>query len=130
VLTGNTDVKDALQRLNDLTNEEARIASAELLRTTRSLGEGVRGVRRGVEDIVDELQGVHDNLEGVGEGVQDVLDTVQDVDVGLRGVSYGVQEINHNVQSVRDRMDRANRQHLSTLLSFILYLIHPHREHP
>jgi hypothetical protein len=46
VLIGNTDVEDALQRLNNLT-EEARIASAELLRTSRGLGDGVHRV--GVE---------------------------------------------------------------------------------
>jgi hypothetical protein len=74
VLIGNTDVEDALQRLNNLTEEEARIASAELLRTSRGLGEGVHRV--GVE------------------------------------------------------VDRANRQHFSTLLSLLLYLIYPHREPP
>ena len=40
MLIGNTDVEDALQRLNDLTEEEARIAYAELCRTTHSLCEG------------------------------------------------------------------------------------------
>lgn len=39
LLVGNTDVDDALQRLNDLTEEEARIASAELCKATHCLGE-------------------------------------------------------------------------------------------
>ena len=128
MLIGNTDVEDTLQRLNDLTEEEAQIASAEILKTTNSLGGSIQGVERGVEVIVDELQGVQGNLESVDEGVQDVLDTVQDLNVELGGVSHGVQEINRDVQSVRDRMDFADRQHFSTLLPLLLYLISPHRK--
>jgi hypothetical protein len=130
VLIGNTDVKDALQRLNNLTEEEDRIASAELWRTTHGLGEGVQAVERGMEDIVVEVQYVHDRVESVDEGVQDVLYTVQGLNVELRGVGHGVQDIDHNVQSVRDEVDCANRQHFSTLLSLFLYLIYPHREPP
>jgi hypothetical protein len=130
VLIGNTEVEDALQRLNNLTEEEARIASAELWRTTHSLGEGVQDVGRDVEDIVDEVQYVHDRIESVDEGVQAVLDTVQDVDAGLRGVGHGVQHIDHNVQSTRDEVACTNRQHFSTLLSLLLYLIYPYREPP
>ena len=110
MLIGNTDVEDALQRLNNLTEEEARIASAEHWRTTQSLGEGVQGVARDVEDIVDEVQCVHDRVGSVDEGVQDVFDTVQDVNIGLQGVDHGVQDIGHNVQRVRDNVDFANRQ--------------------
>jgi uncharacterized protein YoxC len=110
VLIGNTDVEDALQRLNNLTEEEARIASAELWRTTHSLGEGVQDVARDVEDIVDEVQYFHDRVESIDEGVQDVFDTVQYVNVRLQGVGHGVQDIGHNVQSVRDSVDSANRQ--------------------
>jgi len=44
VLVGNTDVKDALQRLDNLTEEEALIASAEHQRTTHSVVRGVQGV--------------------------------------------------------------------------------------
>jgi uncharacterized protein YoxC len=110
VLFGNDDVKDALQRLNDLTEEEARIASAELLKSTHSLDKGIQGVGRGVEGIADKVQWVHDKVETVDEGVQDVLDGVQEIDVRLRGVSHGVQDISHNVQNVHDQVVCADRQ--------------------
>jgi hypothetical protein len=48
----------------------------------------------------------------------------------LRRVGNGVQVIGHNVQSVGDKVDCANRQHFSTPLSLLLYLIYPHREPP
>jgi hypothetical protein len=102
VLIGNTDVEDALQRLDNLTDEETRIASVELRRATHNLGEGV---------------------QGVGRDVEDVLDTVEYVNLGLRGVGHGVQDIDHMLQSVRDNVNRANRQHFSRLLSLLLYLI-------
>ena len=130
VLIGNTDIEDALQRLDNLTEEEDRMASAEILRTTHTLGEGLQDVGRGVEDIVGEMQRVHDRFDSVHGRVQDVRDSVQDIDIGLRGVGHGVQDIGHNVQSVRDVVHCTNCQHFSTLLSLLLHLIYPLREPP
>jgi uncharacterized protein YoxC len=129
VLIGNTDVEDALQRLNNLTEEEARIASAELWRTTHSLGEGLQDVARDVEDIVDEVQYFHDRVESIDEGVQDVFDTVQYVNVRLQGVGHGVQDIGHNVQSVRDSVDSANRNLLRDSLRGLLSPPNPSTNH-
>ena len=51
-----TDVEDALQRLDKLTQEEARMAAAETLMITRGIDDKVK--------IVDE------RLEGVDERVR------------------------------------------------------------
>jgi hypothetical protein len=124
VLIGNTDVEDTLQRLKNLTEEEAGIASAELLRTSRSFGERIQVVGRVVQGIVNEVQCVQDKVESVDGGVQDILGTIQDVNAELQSVGHGVQDIDHNVQGVSYRVNCANRQHFSTLLSLFLYLIY------
>ena len=46
-LVGRKDVEDALQRLDELTQEEARMAAAETLTITRDIGDDVKGVIKG-----------------------------------------------------------------------------------
>src|ERR1700744_2268118 len=43
-LVGRKDVEDALQRLDELTQEEARMAAAETLAITRDIDDNVKGV--------------------------------------------------------------------------------------
>ena len=121
-LTGNTDLKDALHRLDSLTKEEALMASAELQRRIHSVDDGVRGIRRGVEDVDNNVQSVHSKVECVNKGVQDVHDTVQGVELRLRGIDNKVQDVDDKVQGVHNEVYQGNRQHL-TLLSSLINLI-------
>jgi hypothetical protein len=50
-LAGNTDIEDSVQRLDKLTQEEARMASAELLKVTHVVDGKVEDVHRKVQDI-------------------------------------------------------------------------------
>jgi len=84
-LIGNTDVEDVLQRLDKLTQEEARMASAELLRISHNV-EG-RVIR------VDEA------VQGVDKGVRDVGDGVKDVQTTVQGVDDKVDQLNRESQS-------------------------------
>jgi hypothetical protein len=70
-LAGNRDIEDSLERLDKLTQEEARMASAELLKMTHSVDSKVMGV--GGRD------------KGVEGKVQDVRGDVQDVDTDFGG---------------------------------------------
>jgi len=61
-LTGNTEVEDALRKLDKLTQEEARMAAAELLKITHSVDSKVegmdnrmKGVDRRVQDITSKM---------------------------------------------------------------------------
>ena len=45
-LIGRTDVEDALKRLDKLTDEEARMATAQVLRVTHAVAEDVDQVKR------------------------------------------------------------------------------------
>ena len=89
---GNRDIEDSLERLDKLTQEEARMASAEQLKMTH---------------------GVDDRVRGVGGQVQDVGNMVQDVD-------DRVQDIDSNVRGVDDKLDQANRSSsLQTLIAIL-----------
>jgi hypothetical protein len=50
-LIGRTDMEDALKKLDKLTQEEARMATAEVMRTTRAISEQVVEVITGAQFI-------------------------------------------------------------------------------
>jgi hypothetical protein len=54
-LIGRTDMEDALKRLDKLTHEEARMATAENLKATYAVGESVRGVADKMVAIDDRV---------------------------------------------------------------------------
>ena len=73
---GNTDIEDALQQLDRLTREEARIASAEQLKVVHSVEVKVVGIDERVQDVGADMQ-------NVGKKVEDVDNRVQGIDVKL-----------------------------------------------
>ncbi|KAI0276067.1 hypothetical protein BGY98DRAFT_1188059 [Russula aff. rugulosa BPL654] len=103
-LVGNTDVEDSLQRLDRLTQEEERMASAELLKVTHGVDDRVRDVEGKVEDVQDDVQDIGNKVQNVDGRVQDVQgdvhdvgDKVQDVDNRVQGISSDVREVNRSL---------------------------------
>jgi archaellum component FlaC len=93
-LTGNTDIENSLERLDKLTQDETRMASAELLIITHGVDNTVKSVEGKVEDVRSDVHGVGNKVEGRIHGdVQDVGSKVQDVD-------HKVQSIDRNVKRV------------------------------
>ncbi|KAN0118744.1 hypothetical protein V8E52_004855 [Russula decolorans] len=101
-LAGNRDIEDSMERLDKLTQEEARMASAELLKMTHSVDGKVMGVR-------DDVQDVRDNVQGVGSKVQNLRGDVQDVDNRVQDIG---KDISIRVQGVDDKLDQASRNQL------------------
>ena len=54
-LIGRTDMKDALNKLDKLTQEEARMAGAQNLKATDAVDERVKGVANTVKRIADDV---------------------------------------------------------------------------
>ena len=124
---GNRDIEDSLERLDKLTQEEARMSSAELLKMTHGVDGKVMGVddrvkgvegkmqviRENVQDVRDDMQGVRDNMQSVGNDVQDVCVNMRDVGDKVQDVDDRVQDIGKDisikVQGVDDKLDQANR---------------------
>jgi prophage DNA circulation protein len=125
-LMGNTEIEDSLQRLDTLTQEEARMASAELLKVTHSVDgkvmviddrvKGVEGkvqdVHTDVQDVGNKVQGVEGKVQDVRGDVQDVGNMVQGVDGRVQGIGSDVKDISSEVRLVRDvdnKLDQVNR---------------------
>ena len=118
-LTGNRDIEDSLEKLDRLTQEEARMASVELLKMTQRVDDKVMGVddrvkdvegkiRGDVQEVRDDVQEVRDNMQEVHDDVQEVRDDVQDIGNMVQSVEGrvcgDVQDIHDKVQDVDDRI--------------------------
>ena len=101
-LAGNTGLEDSLQRLDRLTQEEARMAFAEQLKIAQKIDDRVAAVQREVKGTRVDGQIVHCDLQGVGHGVQAIDNRVQ-------GIDTEVKDIFNKVQGVDDKFDRETR---------------------
>ena len=63
------DIEDALKRLDRLTQEEAQMAAAQLLKVTNTIDNRVG-------EIADNMLGVDNTVAGIGDQVQGVDDKV------------------------------------------------------
>jgi methyl-accepting chemotaxis protein len=99
-LVGNTDIEDSLSRLDKLTQEEARMASAELLKITHSVDGKVQDVRSDVQDVGNKVQSVEGKVQDVRGDVHDVGDKVQSVEGRIEDVRGDVQNVDHRVQTI------------------------------
>jgi peptidoglycan hydrolase CwlO-like protein len=99
-LVGNTDIEDSLQRLDRLTQEEARMASAESLKVTHDVDAKVMGVDYRVRDVQDDVQDVENKIQNVDGRVQDVQGDVHDVGNRVQDVDSRVQDIGSEVREV------------------------------
>jgi uncharacterized protein YoxC len=102
--------------LDNLTQEEAKMASAEQLKMTHSIDGKVMGVDNRVRGVERQVQGVRGDVQDVRVGMQDIRDDVQDVHVGVQGVRVdvqdvrgGVRDVGNKVQDIDDRLDQASR---------------------
>ena len=103
-LVGRTDVEDALKKLDKLTTEEARMATAETLKMTHTVDDRVRGVEDKVLDVDKRVAGVDDRVAGVGDKVAGVDDRVAGVDDRVASVGDRVAIVDNRVESVEVRV--------------------------
>jgi hypothetical protein len=64
-LIGRTDVEDALQKLDKLTDEETRMAVAQNLKATHNVDERVRGVANTAVTIDNRVACVGDKVDQI-----------------------------------------------------------------
>ena len=86
---GSNDVEDALQELDRLTQVEARMAAAELMRITRTAEDREKGVEK-------RIQSVGSNVEGVGHRVRGIDDKMQGIRGGVEGANRKVDHVNRS----------------------------------
>ncbi|KAN0115713.1 hypothetical protein V8E52_006659 [Russula decolorans] len=119
-LMGKNDVEDALKRLDRLTQEEARMASAQLLEITNAIDSEVRGIAENVLVVDDRVAGVDERVAVVDDRVACVDDRMKDVDDKVKAVDDKLvaviddgkeaREVIHQAADGVDRMERSQLQ--------------------
>jgi len=90
-LIGRTGLEDALQRLDKLTHEEVRMATAQVLKATHTVDERVRVVAATVIGVDDRVARVEDTVASVNERVASIDERVKAVDDKVTEVVDGTQ---------------------------------------
>ena len=75
-LIGRTDIEDALKRLDRLTQEEARMAAAQVLKVANTVDDRVHGIGNNMVSVDNRLASVDDRMKGIDGGVKAVDDKV------------------------------------------------------
>ena len=99
-LIGNTEMEDALKRLDKLTQEEARMAAAQNLKVTHTVDDRVRGVADTVVAVDNRVAGVDDRVAGVSDQVAVVDDRVASVNDRVVTVDDRVKVVDNKVTEV------------------------------
>ena len=112
-LMGRTKIEDGLKNLDRLTQEQAFMAAAQILKATHTVDERVKGVADAVvtmdsrvTGVDDRVAGVSDQVAGVDVRLSGVSDQVAGVDVRLSGVSGQVAGVDDRVQQMADEVKR------------------------
>jgi len=116
---GNVDIEDSLRRLDNLTQEEAKMAAAEQLKIAHSVEGKVTGVDERVKEVGGDVQSVSKKVQDVDDRVQGVDDKVQGLGSEVKGVVDRVQGIDDEVQGIHGKLADTHR---SSSLSFATFL--------
>ncbi|KAH8999582.1 hypothetical protein EDB86DRAFT_3242618 [Lactarius hatsudake] len=95
-LVGRNDVEDALQRLDRLTQEEARMAAVEALTITRGIDDKVDRVNERVQRVDTKVEGIDDRVRSVDNKVGSVTQDVKENGVAIQRVVNQVSDLNRN----------------------------------
>jgi archaellum component FlaC len=104
-LLGKNDIEDALKRLDTLTTEEARMATAENLRVTNRVDDKVDKVDGKVDMVDDKVGKVDDKVDEVDDKVGKVDVKVDKVDDKVDKVDGKVDEVDNKVTVLVDAAD-------------------------
>ena len=124
-LAGMADLESALKKLDRLTQEEARMALAEVLKVTHSIRDEVKvvdgkleGVRENVEDVGERVADLGEEVADLGDKMADVGEKVEDIGEKVEDIGNGVDDIGNKVQSVSEKVQVVidGARHVSTQL--------------
>ncbi|KAH9170748.1 hypothetical protein EDB89DRAFT_2243945 [Lactarius sanguifluus] len=123
-LVGRKDVEDALRRLDALTQEEARMAAAEVLTISRGIDDKVKEVDDKVKEVDERVEAVDERVQvvdikvdGIDNKVRTVDNKVQRVDNKVGSVIEGIKETGVAIQKVTNQVTDINRSSSSDLIA-------------
>ena len=64
-----TEIEDALKRLDRLTQEEARMSAAQVLKVANTVDDKVKGIADNMVSVDNRMAGIDDRMKDVNHGV-------------------------------------------------------------
>jgi hypothetical protein len=98
-------MEDALKKLDNLTQEEARMVAAQNLKATHTVDERVKGVGHTMEAIDNKVASVNDRVAGVDSRMAGVENQVSAVNDRVAAVDVQITGVNERVVTVDDRVN-------------------------
>jgi archaellum component FlaC len=95
---GNSDIEDSLDKLDKLTQEEARMVSAESLRVSHSVDGKVMAVDNGIKVVGDRMKVVEGEVGNARNDVQDVGSKVERVEEIVQAVQDDVKDVGSSMR--------------------------------
>jgi septal ring factor EnvC (AmiA/AmiB activator) len=92
-LIGRTDIEDVLKRLDRLTQEEARMAAAQILKVANTVDDRVEGIANNMVSVDNRVADVDDRVAVIDDTMKDVHDQVKDVNDQVKAVDSGVKAV-------------------------------------
>jgi hypothetical protein len=89
-LIGRTDIEDVLKRLDRLTQEEARMAAAQILKVANTVDDKVEGIANNMVSVDNRVAGVDDRVAVIDDTMKDVHDQVKDVNDQVKAIEAAV----------------------------------------
>ena len=93
-------LENSLKKLDRLTQEEARMALAEVLRITHSVRDEVKVVHGKVESVKDKMADIGDNVADMDDKVEEIGDKVEDIGDKLEDMGDKVEDIGDKVEDM------------------------------
>ena len=103
-LMGKNDIEDALKKLDRLTQEEAVMAAAQLLKVTNRIDNRVEGIADNVLVVDNRVANVDDRVAGVDERVARVDERVVGIDDRVASVGDRAKDVDGRVKAVDDKV--------------------------
>ncbi len=103
-LIGRTDIEDALKRLDRLTQEEARMAAAQVLKVANTVDDRVQGIADNMLGVDNRVAGIDNRVADVGDRLKEINEQVKSVNGQVTGVDDRVKDVNDQVKGVNDRV--------------------------
>jgi methyl-accepting chemotaxis protein len=101
-LMGRTDIEDALKSLDRLTQEEARMAAAQVLKVANTVDDRVQGIAENVLSVDNRVAGIDDRVADVGDRLKEVDEQVKVVNEQVTGVDDRVKDVDDKLAAVVD----------------------------
>jgi hypothetical protein len=102
-LVGRTDVEDALQRLNVLTQEEHLMTTAATFQVTHEVQETVTQIETVVRGVGSDTKETKEIAQRVNQNVLEVKVTSNETSENVRHLGMAVRSGNNNIEGARRR---------------------------